>query len=48
MPSSAMLTRKQARQPQARKASSGSIPASEKAPAARTSPPGTPMWAKLP
>ena len=48
MPSSTMLTRKQARQPQARNASSGSSPASENAPAASTSPPGTPMWAKLP
>ena len=43
-----MLSRKQARQPHARNASSGSCPAIEKAPAARNSPPGTPMWAKLP
>ena len=43
-----MLIRKQARQPQARNASSGSRPAIENAPAASSSPPGTPMWAKLP
>lgn len=48
IPSSSTLTRKQARQPQARNASSGSRLASMKAPEARNKPPGTPMWAKLP
>lgn len=48
MASSTMLTRKQARQPQARKASSGSWLAIANAPEARDSPPGTPMCAKLP
>ena len=43
-----MLIRKQARHPQARNASSGSRPAMENAPAARNSPPGTPMWAAEP
>ena len=46
--SSSTLTRKHARQPQARKASSGSRLARANAPEARNRPPGTPMWAKLP
>ena len=40
--SSTVLARKQARQPQARNASSGSSDASRKAPDARKSPAGTP------
>ena len=43
-----MLSRKHARQPHARNASSGSRLAIEKAPEARNSPPGTPMCAAEP
>ena len=48
MASSSTLSRKQARQPHARNASSGSRLARANAPEARNRPPGTPMWAKLP
>ena len=48
MARSTTLSRKQARQPQARKASSGSWLAIANAPEARNRPPGTPMCAKLP